>query len=141
MRILENCAPSWPMLDVQDQINALREAFSADTSKPFQLKASFPMSSPAAQPENPSPVSTSNGIYHQSRHSGVELYTEAPGQVQTFAQPLTPPKSISDTEPRADSPVVQSLAMMASGQRHGQAPTSVPNQESAAQWNPSPIFK
>jgi len=141
MRILEECAPSWPMPDVQDQINALREAFSADTSKPFQLKASFPLGSPATQPGNPSPVSASNGAYHQSRRSGVDMYSEAPGQVQTFAHPLTPPKSISDAEPRADSPVVQSLAMMAPGQRHAQAPTSVPNQESAAQWNPSPIFK
>ncbi|TVY82342.1 hypothetical protein LSUE1_G009226 [Lachnellula suecica] len=42
MRILEKCSSSWPMPDMQQQIDALREVFSADISKPFVLKPTFP---------------------------------------------------------------------------------------------------
>ncbi|KAI9890837.1 MAG: hypothetical protein M1814_003621 [Vezdaea aestivalis] len=42
MRILESCTSSWPMPEMQAQIDALREAFSADVTKPFELKRSFP---------------------------------------------------------------------------------------------------
>ncbi|KAJ9132995.1 Lipase regulator 1 [Pleurostoma richardsiae] len=52
MRILERCMTAWPMPDMQRQIDAVREAFSADTRKPFVLKPSFPYGSPhpAGQP-------------------------------------------------------------------------------------------
>ncbi|KAI4149488.1 MAG: hypothetical protein L6R39_002497 [Caloplaca ligustica] len=46
MRLLENCTAAWPMPEMQASIDALREAFSADTSQPFRLKPSFPYGSP-----------------------------------------------------------------------------------------------
>ena len=54
MRILEQCtANAGP--EVQVQINALRDAFSEDTSKPFELRASLGVQSPASS-ENYSPT-------------------------------------------------------------------------------------
>jgi len=51
MRILERCTAAWPMPDTQKRVDALRNAYSADPSKPFALKPGFPNSSsdPAAQ--------------------------------------------------------------------------------------------
>jgi hypothetical protein len=45
MRVLEQCTSS-TQSEVQQQINALREAFSRDTSKPFELKHTLGMHSP-----------------------------------------------------------------------------------------------
>src|SRR5690348_3235652 len=41
MRILERCAPLLPLPEMQTQVNALREAFSADLTKPFELRKGF----------------------------------------------------------------------------------------------------
>ncbi|KIW04048.1 hypothetical protein, variant [Verruconis gallopava] len=60
MRILEQVIPHWPLPEVQAQVNSLREAFSADTSKPFDLKPSFPFGSPSAQ--NASPITDVQGL-------------------------------------------------------------------------------
>ncbi|ODH51160.1 hypothetical protein GX48_02775 [Paracoccidioides brasiliensis] len=54
MRLLEQCASAWPVPDLQEQINQLRLAFSADINKPFELKSSFPYGSPS-EPHHPSP--------------------------------------------------------------------------------------
>lgn len=45
MRVLEQCTSS-TQPEIQQQINALREAFSRDTSKPFELKHTLGMHSP-----------------------------------------------------------------------------------------------
>jgi hypothetical protein len=45
MRVLEQCTSS-TQPEIQQQINALREAFSRDTSKPFELKQTLGMHSP-----------------------------------------------------------------------------------------------
>ncbi|KAL0257401.1 hypothetical protein SLS55_008213 [Diplodia seriata] len=134
MRILEQCIGNWPMPEMQAQVNNLREAFSADTSKPFELKPSFPFGSPAIH-NNPSPIS--DGGYRH-RGSAQDPSLEQPGQVNYTQHPITPPISASDTDPKADSPVVQSLVMMAAGQRQPQQP-SMQNQE-PVQWNPNRIF-
>lgn len=54
MRILEHCSASAGP-DMQIQINALREAFSSDTSKPFELKPTLGLRSPALASQ-PTPV-------------------------------------------------------------------------------------
>ena len=48
MRILEHCILS-AMPEVQIQINTLREAFSLDTTKPFELKPTLGLRSPALE--------------------------------------------------------------------------------------------
>jgi hypothetical protein len=45
MRVLEQCTSSTTP-EIQQQIHALREAFSRDTSKPFELKLTLGMHSP-----------------------------------------------------------------------------------------------
>ena len=55
MRVLEHCISSTSP-EMQVQINALREAFSQDTSKSFELKPTLGLRSPALD-QNPSPLS------------------------------------------------------------------------------------
>ena len=136
MRILETCTPSWPMPEMHEQVNILRQAFSADVTKPFELKPSFPNGSSQA-PSNASPLS--NDDTYRSRGPGHQSPLEQPGQVNYHTHPITPPISGSDTDPKADSPVVQSMVMMAS-QRGSQISQSMQIQE-PVQWNPTRIFE
>jgi len=136
MRILETCTPVWPMPEMHEQVNILRQAFSADVTKPFELKPSSPSGSPQA-PSNASPLS--NDDTYRSRGPGHQSLLEQPGQVNYRTHPITPPISASDTDPKADSPVVQSMVMMA-GQRGSQISQSMQIQE-PVQWNPTRIFE
>ena len=139
MRILEQCTPHWPMPEVHAQIDGLRVAFSADTSRPFELKPSFPFGSPNTQPhEDP----LTDGAYH-SRPATHGVSLDLSGQVNYNIDhhPISPPVSTTDEVPKTDSPVVQSLAMMAP---HGQPqqPSTVPCQDAYhGQWNPTKIFE
>lgn len=147
MRILEKCTGSWPMPDMQQQIDALREAFSADTRKPFVLKASFPYGSPGAPP-NTSPPSALQYRQVQERRSTVEQQSLDQqqalhqSQVSYTSHPLTPPISTSGMEPKNDPAAIQSLAMMSSAPRvQATLPTaSMPVMDSST-WNPSKIFQ
>jgi hypothetical protein len=134
MRILETCGPSFPMPEMQQQVNSLRQAFSADITKPFEIKSTFPFGSPQVAPQ-----SSPQGSY-RSRHPSQASPLEQPGQVNYHAHPITPPISASDRGAKADSPVAQSLVMMASGQRAPQSAGGMQMQE-PAQWNPQRIFE
>ncbi|OSS49817.1 hypothetical protein B5807_06060 [Epicoccum nigrum] len=136
MRVLEACAPSWPMPEMQAQVNSLRQAFSADTTKPFELKATFPFGSPQVAPQS-SPLT--NQSSYRSRHPSHPSPLEQPGQINYHAHPITPPISASDLGSKTDSPVAQSLVMMASGQRAPQSSAGMQMQENV-QWNPQRIF-
>lgn len=48
MRVLEHCLPS-STAEMRVQINALREAFSADTTQPFELKPTLGLRSPTME--------------------------------------------------------------------------------------------
>jgi len=137
MRILETCAPSFPMPEMQQQVNSLRQAFSADVSKPFELKPTFPYGSPQTVPQSSPP--SHQGSY-RTRQPSHPSPLEQPGQVNYHAHPITPPISASGHESKADSPVAQSLVMMASGQRAPQ-PTSGIQIPESVQWNPQRIFE
>lgn len=123
MRILEKCMSSWPMPDMQKQIDSVREAFSADTRKPFVLKPSFPYGSPQLT-NHPSPP-------------GRLLDTQVPHSQVSYSLPITP-ISTCGLDTNSDSPGVQSLAMMSS------QPTAVSQTiplSDAPAWNPSRIFE
>ena len=137
MRILETCKLACPMPDMQQQVDNLRQAFSADVTKPFELKPSFPLGSPQV-PTQSSPMS--NPGSYRSRIPSQQSPLEQPGQVNYHAHPITPPISTSDHDPKADSPVAQSLVMMAAGQRAPQPSPSMQMQDSA-QWNPQRIIE
>ncbi|KAF2756715.1 hypothetical protein EJ05DRAFT_518180 [Pseudovirgaria hyperparasitica] len=138
MRILEQVTPHWPVPEMQEQIAGLRQAFSVNTDKPFELKPSFPFGSPISQ-TNTSPIEP-----FRSRDLTHNPSLEQPGQVHYNAQihPITPPVSAHDHDPKTDSPIAQSLVMMAQGQTP-QPTVSTPIHQvpqEAVQWNPNRIF-
>jgi len=120
MRVLEQVMSVWPMADLQKQIDAVREAFSADTRKPFVLKPSFPYGSPHPSSGSSPPQSHSGPA--QSSHS------------------ISPPLSTGTLDLKSDSPNLQSLVMMSAA---SQAPVMTQNLSlsDAPVWNPSRIFE
>ncbi|KAI9880132.1 MAG: hypothetical protein M1830_005161 [Pleopsidium flavum] len=135
MRILERCTSSWPMPEMQAQIDALREAFSADVNKPFELRQTFPYGSPGGPLQPSPPIETDYHAQSLGRHPSIEHQS----RVCYINQPITPPIS-GHGESNDDSPVAQSLPMMPTGQRqHHQMPNSMPMIDTIG-WNPSRIF-
>jgi len=143
MRILEHCTSAWPMPEMQTQIDALREAFSADTSRPFELKRSFPFGSPnssqASYGLQPSPPLDA-GLNHPmlARH-------ESHGQVSQIPQyhpqqPMTPPISAGLDNSNDKTLPPASMPMMSNGlsQNIPLQTTSMGNDQ--VEWNPTPIF-
>ncbi|EPE36032.1 Zn2/Cys6 DNA-binding protein [Glarea lozoyensis ATCC 20868] len=105
MRILEKCTASWPMPEMQAQIDALREAFSADTRKPFVLKPSFPYGSPGA-PVHSSPPRSNTQYRSIGPHGApVEHQHTQPHQqgLVMMAAQRAPPQSMPSGVPMADS--------------------------------------
>ncbi|KAL9038684.1 MAG: hypothetical protein Q9214_005182 [Letrouitia sp. 1 TL-2023] len=128
MRILESCTSAWPMPEMQASIDALREAFSADTSQPFRLRANFLYGSPVASLRGSDPVDTK---YQPplSRETSHE-------QVHYSQQPLTPPIS-AGLEDSKDRPMgASTMDLMASG---GLSMDSMGNDRSG--WDPTRIFE
>lgn len=137
MRILEKCMNAWPMPDMQRQIDSIREAFSADTSKPFILKPSFPYASPHSS-QHSTPRSNHGSTIHSvtERHlQQPHIDTNSAHQIGGFVgHPISPPISAGPTDNKSDS----SLAMMPASQGNTQAaslPQGVPS------WNPNRIFE
>ncbi|TVY90949.1 Cutinase transcription factor 1 alpha [Lachnellula willkommii] len=140
MRILEKCTSSWPMPDMQQQIDALREAFSADIRKPFVLKPSFPYGSPGAP--NMSPP-RANAQYRQAGHQGSIDQVQSQQHVSYTNHPITPPISAGGvTDTKSDSPAAQSLVMMAAQRapQPQQPATSGVQMPDPSSWNPTRIF-
>ena len=148
MRILEECIPHWPLPEVQAQVNSLREAFSIDTSKPFDLKPSFPFGSPSMRDTSP----INDGAYTQQQHTMTRPSPAAHGvplsvgpqprvsyNIAIPRQPISPPVSTTDEVPKADSPVVQGLAMMGPQGQVNQGMQSPDGYQQ--QWNPTKIFE
>lgn len=144
MRILEKCTASWPMVDMQRQIDALREAFSADIRKPFVLKATFPYGSPTAPTHSSPPRNASSYRDQQHQNLAHSNHVQQSQQVSYTNHPISPPISAGGVDTKSDSPAVQSLVMMASGQRAPQPP-NIPSggqmADSSGGWNPSVIFE
>jgi len=132
MRILEKCTSAWPMPEMQTQIDALREAFSADTTKAFELKGSFPYGSPGSALRTSPPLD----IKYQHQTLSCEPSHEQTHQIQYNARPLTPPMT-AGLDGCKDRP----LAMMANGQQQPMrmASSSIGNDQ--LQWNPTRIFE
>ena len=111
MRILEQCSSAWPLADMKRQIDSLRLAFSADTSRPFVLKPTFPYGSPS-EPYHPSPPAMESlyppSTYSQTSHDQSRL---AP------YHPITPPISAgAGDSSKPDSPQIPTMVPMSSNQ-------------------------
>ena len=141
MRILETCTTAWPQPEMQTQIDALRDAFSADTSKPFQLKPYFPFGSPpvtgmSLQPSPP--LETSQ--FHQPSMSRHQSFSTQVPQISYPAQPITPPVSAGLPVERERQMSNASAGMM-SNNLHSMSMAQVPLTNSSTDWNPTPIFQ
>ncbi|KAK1754162.1 hypothetical protein QBC47DRAFT_346831 [Echria macrotheca] len=140
MRILEQCMGAWPMPEMQKQIDSVREAFSADMGKPFMLKSSFPYGSPHSATSSP----PNQQYRHDVPRSGSldqQVDTRGPhSQVSYISHPITP-VSASQLDIKSDSPDIQSLAMMASGQSQASSVQHSLPLPDASTWNPGPLFE
>jgi hypothetical protein len=131
MRILERCIDISASSETKGQIEALREAFSLDLSRPFVLNPNIPFYQPLMQMEQqqqpavrPQPVNR-NQSYSQG---------EAGNPYQQ--PPLSPPQSSSGEDGKGDSPAaVHSLVMMSTGQR----PMSM--YDTNMEWNPQKLLE
>lgn len=137
MQLLEACAPAWSMLEMRSQIDALREAFSKDTSKPFELNDHFPYaSSPARSQTSPFPPDTA-----LPNVSGSEVPLDQRSQIPySMIHPITPPVSTVCEDEKADSPPDQPLALMPD-HTHGQQSSGASAQPVPGQWNPTKLFE
>lgn len=155
---------AWPMPDMQHQIDSIREAFSADTRKPFVLRPSFPYGSPqsTARPSPPrsnttgyTPIMPRGSIDHhhqQQQQQTIDTHraiqhsqVSYPGQ-----HPITPPISAGPLDMKSDSPSALQLPMMATVSSAGQtnatqAPTMQPSMtlptDGRSGWDPRQIFE
>jgi hypothetical protein len=120
MRILEQCSGPWLMLEMRVQIDALREAFSADTSKPFELKRGFPFNiPPLRQEEGPS------AGHQYATRSTQESFPAASGHVNyNIIHPITCPIATSEDGTLAD-PRSQSIGLMADEQESSRTAATV----------------
>jgi hypothetical protein len=133
MRLLEQLTPYYSLPDVRKQIDCLREAFSADTTKPFELKTGFPFGSPTPQPSdlqmvNPNPAfSSAHGIAMDSSQVS-----------NAIMHPITPPASLTGEEFKTDSPLPQPMPLMTHQTSTAQSPMGA---GTVPQWNPSRLFE
>jgi hypothetical protein len=138
---MEKVIEVWQMPELQKQIDAVREAFSADIRKPFVLKPSFPYGSP--HPSNSSSSPRGQQGYRptvdRSRLPQQTLDTQSAQQVSYTNHPMTPPISAGPVDSKSDSPL-QSLVVMPQGNQASGMPAnmSIPDQSA---WNPSRIFE
>lgn len=119
---------------MQTQIDALREAFSADTNRPFALKPSFPYGSPVANLQPSPPLD----MKYQHNNPRRQNSHEQRGQIQFDPHPLTPP--ICRDHDDQDRPMSASL-MMGNGQQQPMSLVSTSIETDQAAWNPTRLFE
>ncbi|CAL8575136.1 hypothetical protein XPA_001078 [Xanthoria parietina] len=127
MLLLENCTSAWPMPEMQSQIDALREAFSADINKPFRLRHNFPHGSPRA------PLKHSQSEPAETKYPptlGRQPSHEQSARIRYGTQPLTPPISAGLEDTNSGS---MNLGMMPNSLHQGLG-------FDQSEWNPSKIF-
>ena len=138
MRILEKCIHAWPGEDVQVQVQSLRQAFSADINKPFELKASFPYGSPVATRVQPTPPADTSYLDRS-------LPFDHPVHMPYNTQPMTPPISVAPAhDDSKEGPMTNAqLTMMIPDQRQQQHQMSSNSSgdDGNPGWNPSRIFE
>jgi hypothetical protein len=134
MRILEQCSAAWPMPEIQAQIDSLRLAFSADVSRPFELKSTFPYGSPS-EPYHPSPPPFDSSQYTPPLN---HLTGSVQSRVGYNAYPISPPMSTGTEDAKSDSSQLQPLGMMTPH------PVSNPSMEAPLvdenSWDPTRII-
>ncbi|KAM5361926.1 hypothetical protein ACJZ2D_012802 [Fusarium nematophilum] len=141
MRVLEKVMEAWSMPELEKQINALREAFSADVRKPFVLKPTFPYGSPHPSSHSSPPRGPEfRPVMHRTGSMDQHLDAHGAPQVSYTSHPITPPISAGPVDSKSDSPAVQPLVMMSQGSQAPGMPQSISLTDQPG-WNPSRIFE
>ena len=129
------------MPEMQMQVNQLREAFSADVNRPFELKRGFPFESPSPsvgglQPSPPPDINIQHPML--TRHESLGHQTQVP----YHATPMTPPISSAGLtfEESKDGLLISGpMQVMASSQQQSMPMQTTP-MSIGQEWNPTPIF-
>ena len=140
MRVVEKVMAAWSMPELQRQIDAVREAFSMDTRRPFVLKPTFPYGSPtssAATPPRSSPgyrplMDPGSHIHSQGSPSNLQA-----SQMGFSTQAITPPISAGPPGGKNASPMMVFSGQTGQGTGMGQQ-MSMGEQPN---WNPARIFE
>ena len=129
------------MPEMQMQVNQLREAFSADINRPFELKREFPFGSPSpnAGGLQPSPPLDKN-IQHPvlTRHESLGHQRQIPYNTM----PMTPPISSVGLsfEDSKDGLLMSGSTQMMSSSQQQTMPMQTTPMSIGQEWNPTPIF-
>lgn len=124
------------MADMQLQIEALREAFSADTSRPFELRPGFPYGSPGMHQKRSPPLD----IKYQQPPLVRQTSHEQTAPIDYLPEPITPPISVAHDDQEKTS-IPTTLNMISSSPA---APISIASEAigmDQASWNPTRIFE
>ena len=132
---------SWPSPEMQMQVNQLREAFSADINRPFELKRGFPFESPSPslgglQPSPPLDINIQHPILSRHEFLGHQKH------VPYHATPMTPPISstgLSFEDSKDGAFMSSSMQTMTSSQQQSMPMQSTPMSIGQG-WNPTPII-
>ncbi|KAK3714645.1 hypothetical protein LTR37_007625 [Vermiconidia calcicola] len=155
MRILELCESS-ASPEIQIQINALREAFSQDTSKPFELKQGLGMRSPSTEghPTPPGAYTNHQSASTQGSTAWPHLQEASSSKTMSPASEYGPPfdgsanrppmpyhtSSFAGSTPQAYAPA--NVQQMPPVQQNSYALEPViSNEQTTPVWDPSGIFQ
>lgn len=141
MRIMEKVMEVWAMPELRQQVEAVREAFSADTRKPFVLKPSFPYGSP--HPSNSSSPPRTQGFRPPADRAAPMDQRLDPSNSQSVSfpgLPISPPVSAGATDSNGDSPAGQPIANMSQAGQASSIQQGMSLGEQPA-WNPARIFE
>lgn len=154
MRVLEQCIPN-ASIEMQKEIQNLREAFSQDTSQPFQLKRSLGLRSPSMESEPRSRAASSDPASAIVQSTGVWAHLQDAESSKTLSPASEYSQPFADIHHHPPAPLRTSSfdLQMQSGypptnlQRVTSAPQStyelqpvVSNEQSPPVWDPSGIF-
>jgi hypothetical protein len=137
MRILEQCSSSWPLPEIQAQVDSLRIAFSADINRPFTLRPSFPYGTPSESSQSPPPP------FDQHYNTQInQVHVHPPNSLGfSTTNPMSPPISAGAEESKTNSPKMLTLPPQSQG-------LTVPPNRSVMvpltdeqTWDPSQIIK
>lgn len=132
MRLLERCSNSWPMPEISAAIEDLRQAFSVDITKPFELKPGLLYGSPGRSDSlSPSPNETS---YIQQHHETSQMPT-------TYNSYQMLPPSVNEATSRAEFAPNQSYMSQGDPQVSFDGNTRIVTSLQPPVWNPSRIFE
>lgn len=141
MRVLERCISEWPMPEVEAQIHGLRAAFSADLTKPFDLKPTFPYGTPSEHSKSPEERRSSESRHLFQNSQEQHFYQQS---MQHSPYIPTPPVSAGTTTQAQTPQFRHDYNGDQTGQQyHHQIPPTGDTHNvitPTEQWNPTPII-